>query len=140
MSIYGTWLMFDEGHEEDCGKWVESSPDCFELDDQRPCTCGRPFMPIIYEGSHHLPSDDDPRGGWVEVGAIPGFIEREGREQTGLWDWLRLGVGNEPSRTQYEGRPYVSGGDATVVLTRPQVERLRDTLTMWLERKPDADE
>ncbi|MFE4518020.1 hypothetical protein ACFRMQ_27980 [Kitasatospora sp. NPDC056783] len=27
--------------------------------------------PRIHQGSHVSPGDDDPRGGWLELGAIP---------------------------------------------------------------------
>lgn len=139
MSIYGTWLMFDTDHEDDCAVWVKED-DCWHIGDA-PCDCGTPNAPIIYEGSHVLPSDDDRRGGWLEVGAIPGFITRDGRDDgNGLWDWLRIGIGALPSLEQYQGKPYMAAGQATVVLTRRQVQQLRDTLTSWLEREPDHDE
>lgn len=97
MSIYGTWLFFDE--------WSEAG------------------APIRYQRSHVLPSDDDPRGGSVDVGAIPGFIGAKGRppiadEAAGeewVHPWLRLSV-----------------DDVTAVLDRKQVERLHETLGRWL--------
>jgi hypothetical protein len=47
-------------------------------------------------------------------------------------------VDADPSTLLYEGKPYVAGGHATVVLTRSHVEELRDTLTAWLEREETA--
>lgn len=137
MSIYATWLSLGEDeHDHGCAVWVEVEPGCFEHSG-KPCSCGTPRSPIAYEGSHVLPADTDRRGGNVDVAAIPDFIEREGRDDAkgeGLKDWLRLSVHARPSLEQYQGEPYVTGGDATVVLTRPLVEELRDTLTAWLER------
>lgn len=134
MSIYATWLSLgDDEHEDGCAVYVEDPPgsDCFEFSG-RPCSCGTPRAPIVYEGSHVLPSPGDRRGGYIDVAAIPNHIERDGRDDDGegaLKDWLRLTVGNPPS---------ASTGDACVVLDRPLVVELRDTLTAWLEREPDA--
>ena len=132
--------MLDDTHEPECARWQEHPPGsgCFQPAD-RPCTCGLPACPRVYEGSHLLPGPDDRQGGWLEVGAIPDFIERPGHPegQPGQRkSFLRLGVGGEDSLTQYEGRPYQEAGQGTVVLHRDQVRRLRDTLTEWL----DADE
>lgn len=140
MSIYGTWLSLDESeHDDDCDTWVEVEPGCFELSG-KPCSCGTPRAPIIYEGSHVLPSDTDPRGGGIDVAAIPDFITRDGCDDEGPWDWLRLSVSSRPSSTRsVVGAPYVSGGIAAVVLTRPLVVELRDTLTAWLDREPTDD-
>lgn len=138
MSIYGTWLsLSDDEHEDDCAVWVETEPGCFEHSGN-PCSCGLPRAPLVYEGSHVLPADSDPRGGSLDVAAIPDFIEREERDDAqgeGLKDWLRLTVSSVPSRERYKGKPYVSGGHATLVLTRSHVEELRDTLSAWLDRE-----
>lgn len=93
--------------------------------------------PIVYEGSHVLPSDDDRRGGCVDLAVIPPHIERGGcddapREDGRVFPWLRLGVSAEPSELEYEGKPYTPGGHVTVILTRSQVTRLRDSLDDWL--------
>jgi hypothetical protein len=141
MSIFATWLSLGEDeHEEGCAIWVEVEPGCFEFSG-KPCDCGTPRSPLVYEGSHVLPSDEDRRGGGIDVAGIPDFIERDGRDDAqgeGLRDWLRLSVHAHPSKERWEGKPYVAGGDATVVLTRPLVEELRDTLTAWLEREETA--
>lgn len=128
MSIYGTWLTI-----EDERQWVaklaaegihggvlrDGDPTPDDLDG-----------PIIYQGSHVLPDDGDPRGGAVSFAAIPSHITRDGRgdrsEDEGPWHWIRLDV--EADATTYHG-----GGDATVVLTRRQVERLAAGLVEWLE-------
>jgi hypothetical protein len=139
LSIYATILdLSADEHDDDCAVWVETSPGLFDRSG-KPCDCGdRKRGPIVYEGSHVLPSDDDRRGGSIDLASIPDFITRDGRDDAqgqGLKDWLRLGVHSEPSREQYQGKPYVAGGDATVILDRPLVEALRDELTAWLERE-----
>lgn len=89
-------------------------------------------VPLVYQGSHHLPSEDDERGGWVDLALIPGHV-RYWRDNPGAPEetepddappdpYLRFGVNNE-----------------TVVLTRRQVELVHETLTEWLiatEEKP----
>jgi hypothetical protein len=105
--------------------------------------------PLIYRQSHILPSDDDPRGGSLDLGSIPRWITRDGRcvlgrdaqtcctnssdrnipscEEEGggpNWPWLRVSL-----------RPTEPGED-TVVLDRGQVEKLRDELTWWLGTLP----
>lgn len=90
--------------------------------------------PIIYKGSHVLPEEDHPRGGSVGLAIIPPHVR--------YWRENPNGV-EEPEGTPYE--PFLrldvqahgdtDGGpaDATVVLTRHQVERLRDALAEFLE-------
>ena len=80
---------------------------------------GAPFM---YLGSHVVPTDDSPRGGWVEVASIPAFC---GPDPGRLVDFLRLDAG-----ATEDGDPMV-----TKVLNRAQVKALRDTLTRWLNRE-----
>lgn len=49
--------------------------------------------PIVYRGSHILPSDDDERGGMVMLALIPSFINRtgdDGPEDEAPLPWLRL--------------------------------------------------
>lgn len=52
--------------------------------------------PWIYQGSHILPSMDDPRGGSVGLAEVPSHITRDGRddqpEDGRPWPWLRLSV------------------------------------------------
>lgn len=96
--------------------------------------------PWVYQGSHVLPHPDDRRGGSVELATIPDHIERDdhpyGEDGTPA-PFLRLSVAAEPSDTQYEGKPYVEGGYVTVVLSAPQITRLRDCLTSWLDAYGD---
>lgn len=58
--------------------------------------------PLVYQGSHVMPTTDSPRGGSVDLGYLPGFITHEGRDRAGtpgdqagdegVWPWLRLSV------------------------------------------------
>jgi hypothetical protein len=79
--------------------------------------------PWIYQGSHILPADNDPRGGSVGVAVIPSHITRDGRddqpEDGRRWPWLRLSID-------------VPGGDPTVILNPAQARYLRDQLDSWL--------
>jgi hypothetical protein len=135
VSIYGTRLsLSNDEHEDGCAIWVEVEPGCFEHSGN-PCDCGIPRAPLVYEGSHVLPGDDDRRGGGIDVAEIPNHIEREGREPP--FDYLRLSVYNLPSIETYKGKPYVAAGNAAVVLDRLLVEELRDTLTAWLDRSSE---
>lgn len=106
MSIYGTTVTLSA-----------------EYDDDDP--------PIIYQGSHVLPSDDDPRGGVLMFAQIPGWIERDGRDkpddESQPHPWLRLDLIESP-KTDGGSDP----GHATVVLDRKQAEQVRDYLADWL--------
>jgi hypothetical protein len=141
MSIYGTILSLSEDeHEDGCDIYVEIRPGFFEFSG-KPCSCGTPRAPLVYEGSHVLPSDGDPRGGGVTLALISAHVEREDRPELPegtLKDWLRLDVRNEPSAETYKDKPYVAGGSSTVVLTRQLVTDLRDALTGWLDRSADV--
>lgn len=137
MSIYGTLLQFagDDHDVEHCDAYYESTEGCWDFTG-RECTCDAwKMQPIVYEGSHILPADTDRRGGWIEVAMIPDHITRDGRDDSPEGDpkpWLRIGLGSDDSTEQYQGKPYVRGGDATVVLTREMAVRLRDVLEDWL--------
>jgi hypothetical protein len=139
VSIYATWLTI-----EDERQWMASMSaagiNAGVIRDGDPMP--EDFdAPIVYQGSHVLPSDTARRGGGIDVAAIPDHITRDGRDDApegALKDWLRLSVDSEDSDERYDGRVYVPGGRAVVVLTRPQVERLRDTLTEWLDREATA--
>lgn len=77
------------------------------IDEDEPCGA-----PLIYRLAHVLPSDDDPRGGSVDLGYIPGFITRDGLdvdgdsdpdcENEGVWPFLRLSV--QPVQPPSEAR------------------------------------
>ena len=123
MSIYCTLLMLDRMHKDDCSYWVETEPGVFGVSG-KPCNCGTPRSPLIYQGSHVLPSNSDQREGYVEIAGIPNHVTRDGRDDApegSLKDWLRLAVNREQ-----------------VVLTRPLVTEVRDTLTEWLDREVAA--
>lgn len=88
--------------------------------------------PIVYQGSHILPSDEDLRDGRLDLAAIPGHIARPGRPA--LHDgaecdepyhpWLRLSV---------DWRWGSEYAQSDVVIDRRQAEALRDYLTSWLD-------
>jgi len=82
--------------------------------------------PIVYQGSHVLPSDDDERGGFVDIALIPSHITRDGRddqpEDEAPWPYLRFGV-----------------NESTVVLTRDHVLQIAVTLSEWLARTPGVN-
>jgi hypothetical protein len=97
------------------------------------CTCGNP-APLIYQGSHVNPADDDPRGGSLSVAAIPNFCHPSVRgtdaEDGPPVEFLRVDMA-EDEATYHGGNP----GYATVVLDRAQVVKFRDCLTQWLENE-----
>lgn len=79
--------------------------------------------PLLYQGSHVLPSRSDAHGGSVDLGAIPAFITRNGRDtgpENGYHPWLRISVDT------------VNGQGATVVLSKGQATALRNALSEWL--------
>lgn len=126
MSIYASLAAPDgEEHTDDCARWDKSEDGCWEISD-RPCDCGQPDAPLVYQGSHVLPSDDDERGGWVDIALIPGHVrvyrDNPDADSAGEDDWppepfLRFGVNGE-----------------TVVLTRRNATEVAATLNDWLER------
>ncbi|MDG4792104.1 hypothetical protein O7626_40530 [Micromonospora sp. WMMD1102] len=85
--------------------------------------------PILYQGSHVLPADNDARDGVLLLCQIPGHISRDGRDLSDgdrtVWPWLRLSL-------------HGPGGDATVVLDREQVERIHAYLGDWLRSARSA--
>lgn len=133
MSIYASLHAPNDLHADTCAVWRERPDDPGVLEwSGEPCDCGLPEAPIVYQGSHVLPSDDDERGGHVDIAAIPGHIDRAGRPPTNPDDeftpyhpWLRLSVWE------------VVEGSATVVLDRRGVELLYRTLGEWLEGTRD---
>ena len=110
MSIFATFLHFD--------------------DDEGPA-------PIVYRGSHILPSDADERGGLVMLALIPSFINRtgdDGPEDEAPLPWLRLSVAARIV-TEEDAQPGEMVGTAPamqdVILDASQVRRMRDALTAW---------
>jgi hypothetical protein len=87
--------------------------------------------PLIYRESHIIPRHTDPRGGFLNFGAIPAFLTRNGyddnADENAWWPYLRV-----PLRT--------TTPEDTAVLTHSQIVALRDELTSWLNRvDPDLD-
>jgi hypothetical protein len=129
VSVWGTIWVADSGdHASECGRWKplgKTAPHTwsFELDETRPCTCGQPGSPIRYWGSHVLPSEEDERGGSVQLAEVPGHITRDGRDDgpdDGVtpWPYLRLSVGQED-----------------VVLDEALARSLWEALGGWLEQR-----
>lgn len=99
MSIYAS--LYGIGGEEDAG----------------------PGEPWIYQGSHILPDEDDPRGGNVGLALIPSHITRDGRddqpEDGTPWPWLRLSI--------------YAGDDPAVLLNPAQARYLAQQLSDWAD-------
>lgn len=87
--------------------------------------------PIIYRQSHVLPSEEDPRGGSLDLASIPAFLTRDGYddgpEDGDVWPYLRLSV--RPAQVTDD-----NWVEDTIVLDHRQVVALRDELTDWLGR------
>jgi len=145
VSIYSTAINFDATeHEVECARWVEVDRDDakpqmiaagrkYRRAPEQDCTCGA--GPIIYTGSHVLPSDEDPRGGSFSACYIPGFIDRSDRPALGEDDfpphpWLRVWVDGGES-DDYQG--------SVALLDRKQVAELHTFLGKWLAGDPDAE-
>jgi hypothetical protein len=94
----------DDEHTDECARWDKNDDSCWEISG-RPCDCGQPDAPLVYQGSHILPSETDQRRGWVDLALIPSHITRDGRDDKPVderpWPYLRLGV-----------------NESTVILTR----------------------
>lgn len=124
MSIYASLDAPSElEHDPGCDVW-EALGDGMQMltilpRPMRPCSCTRAMVPLVYRGSHILPSEADPRGGCVDLSSIPGHIRREGRgvpsNDRQPYPFLRIGV-----------------NEAALVLTRAQVARVHRTLGAWL--------
>jgi hypothetical protein len=93
--------------------------------------------PIVYGGSHILPSDQAPRAGRLDLAHIPGFISRtdrpalhEGEEADWPYHpWLRIGLESTDPDWPEDARRYVDA-----VLDREQVAGLHAYFGQWLER------
>jgi hypothetical protein len=135
MSIYGSFFAI-----EDERQWVaELEAEGIKAGIIRDGDPGPDDLdaPVIYQGSHVLPEETDPRGGSLGLAHIAAHVRyyRENPDADGKdepWEppepFLRLDV--QEHSTSYRREP----GSATVVLTEHQAERLRDALTGWLER------
>lgn len=121
MSIYCSYFGFGDEHSPKCERITKTGRKEYTQDDSKPCTCGS--APVIYQGSHVLPSRKDKRDGLFGFAAIPPHITRNGRDdkpEDGKWyPWLRF---------------HLSGGNKdTVILDRKQVQKLHAALGGWLE-------
>lgn len=110
MSIYATWLVFEEGATEEHArleKIIERKVESFES-----------RAPLRYRGSHLLPNATDERFGHFSVSAIPDHIQQDNAKPP--FDWLRINV--------------MTDNSAVIVIDREQATKLRDMLTAWLTR------
>ena len=130
MSIYGSMSApNNREHEDDCDKW-DKHEGHWELS-KRPCTCGQPDAPLVYQGSHVLPSEDDERGGWIDIACILAHVRfwRENPDAP---------VEDEPDWPNVE--PFLRFGvnESTVVLTERNVRQIADTLNEWLAARAQS--
>jgi hypothetical protein len=125
MSVYCTWLMLAHPDQRAAELAAAGRIRC---DYSRDREIGSPY---VYQGSHVVPAEADPRGGSLEIGSIPNFLhhdaDQNAEDLSRRVEFIRIGI-TEDSSTYHGGEP----GDATVVLDRRQVTELRDTLTQWL--------
>lgn len=81
--------------------------------------------PWLYQGSHILPADDDPRAGSIGLALIPGHITRDGRDDQPddrqPWPWLRLSLDTQPS-------------DPAVILNPAQARHLAEQMAAWADQ------
>ena len=77
--------------------------------------------PYVYQRSHILPSEDDPRGGDVQLAEVPSHITRDGRddqpEDGRPWPYLRMSLNTEDA-----------------VLHARQVRQVWESMGAWLEQ------
>ncbi|MDX3714398.1 hypothetical protein PV733_36835 [Streptomyces europaeiscabiei] len=82
-------------------------------------------QPWLYQGSHILPAEDDPRDGSIGLALIPGHITRDGRDDQPddwkPWPWLRLSLDTQPE-------------DPAVVLNPAQARHLAEQLATWADQ------
>lgn len=153
MSIYGSLAAPDDDHLEECAKWVRqvdgepsievpegeishgmiTGSGTYGFDYSKECTCGRPDTPLKYQGSHVLPSDEDERGGWVDIACILGHVRY-------YRDNPNAPVNEEPEWPNVE--PFLRFGvnDEKVVLTERNVQMVYDSLGEWLEARKKTKE
>ncbi|MFD9721077.1 hypothetical protein [Streptomyces sp. NPDC059076] len=80
--------------------------------------------PWIYQGSHILPTTQDPRGGDIDLAVIPSHITRDGRDDQpddgAPWPWLRFTLDTGSTA-------------ATAVLDPAQARDLAAQMTAWAD-------
>lgn len=129
MGIYSSWWYESaDVHHDECNVWIHGSADGTRVQDiARACSCQA--GPYVYYGSHVMPHTAGPRGGSVDVAAIPHHCRPDAVGDDGpLVDFLRLSV-DEDERTHGQAR----AGSASVVLDRSHVEQLYRVLGEWLD-------
>ena len=121
MSIYATWLDLSDDEQEAVKLAAEGIAYYIS---------GTPVKdaPYVYQGSHIIPTLNDPQAGYVAVSMIPNHVilYRNELEETPenlancKADFIRLDVSDDTNTT-------------TVVLSTSQVEQLQETLKIWLD-------
>lgn len=124
MSIYCSTFTIGDEHSKKCARIRRIGKGVYQQDDSKECTCK--CGPILYQGSHVAPSDDDKRGGIFSLGAIPGHIDGPklkalGEDMHPYHPWLRVGIWE------------ISPKEPIILLTRAQVVALKEDLERWLE-------
>ena len=121
MSIYCTSLAIGDEHLPRCSRMKKIGRKFYSYDESKPCTCGE--SPILYLGSHVLPTILDKRGGSLHLAFIPGHITRGGRDDKpeggNPYPWLRVSM--------------FGAKNDSLILTRKQAEKLLDALNKWLK-------
>ena len=128
MSIFASLAtLSDDQHSDECARWDKRESgggEIWELSD-RSCDCGQLDAPLVYQGSHILPTELDERGGYVDIALIPAHV-RYWRENP-----------DAPSETEPESppEPFLRFGvnESRVILTRHHVEGIVRELQWWLE-------
>lgn len=103
--------------------------------------------PWIYQGSHILPDEDDPRGGSISLAIIPSHITRDGRdnqpEDGRPWPWLRLSVDTDtddpavllnPTQARHHGAQLTAWADEAA--PHPTPDSLRDRYVALFRHAP----
>lgn len=126
MSIYSSIFGFGDEHSPRCKQMRKVGPGVYQLDESKPCTCSS--APIKYQHSGVLPANSHERGGVFMLAAIPNHITGDGKDnrpENGRWrPWLRVSMFD---------------AEDSIILTRKQVEKLRDTLNQWLKKSALAE-
>lgn len=128
MSIYGSLdAPSDDEHEEGCAYYKGWGGDSLEFSG-KPCDCGQPSAPLVYQGSHVLPEAGDKRGGDVDIALISAHV-RYWREHPDAPS------ASEPDSDTHPPEPFLRFGvnEGRVVLDVAGVQRVATTLNEWLE-------
>lgn len=130
MSIWGSWDAPDDGeHLDSCARW-DKKGDTWDISD-RPCDCGQPDAPLVYEHSGVMPDEGGTRGGSVDIASVAKDIQ--------FWrDNPTAPIAEEPEGWE----PFLRFGvnEGTVVLTLRNVRQVHATLTEWLAQFDEGSE